>query len=191
MISFMDSTRWIAAGAAIAAFMVSQTAVLNDTARASFQDQPSSAFTEILSDQAVNVVEVSSPAPQISIQDSSVAVGGTVVVPIMLSSAPGGLAGYHMLVDLGDANTARIVSVEFPQFGMVFEQPGYGEVIRLAAVDLFHTAETDSTDVTLAMVTLEGVSAGSVGAQLTIMQIDDDEGNTIPISVYSGTVSVY
>jgi len=51
--------------------------------------------------------------------------------------------------------------------------------------------KSNSTDITLAVVTLKGVSAGSIGAQLTIMQIDDDEGNPLPISVSSGTVSVY
>ncbi|MDA0768671.1 MAG: hypothetical protein O2821_00430 [Chloroflexi bacterium] len=191
MIGFMDYTRWIAAGIALVVFVVSQTAVPNDNVKASFVDQPLPAFSDTYLDQALNSTDASSLAPRVSIESTSVAAGKTVSVPITLSHAPNGLAGYELRVDLGAATTARIVSVEFPEFGMVYEQPGYGDNVRLAAADLYHTAETDDVNVTLAVVNLEGVSAGSVGAHLTIMQIDDDEGNAIPINVSSGTVSVY
>ena len=191
MTGLLDYTRWLAAGVAIAFFVISQTTVPTSSVTASFIDQPSKDITDSYVDTALNVAEASGLAPQVSFEDSSVAVGETVGVPITLSSAPRGLAGLHLRLDLGSAATARIVSVEFPEFGMVFEQQGSGVNVRLAAVDLFHTAEGDSRDLTLAVVNLEGVSEGSFAAQLTIMQIDDDEGNTIPITVYSGIVSVY
>ena len=119
MIGFMDYTRWIAIGLALAVFIVSRTAIPNDIAKAAFVDQPSQAYAGMQADQALKVTEVSGFAPRVAIEDSSIGVGETVGVPITLSSAPEGLAGYHLLLDLGDARTARIVSVEFPQFGMV------------------------------------------------------------------------
>jgi len=191
MFRLMDHTRKVAVGAALAAFMVSQTALPGSVAKAAFVDQPLPAFSETQSDELLNIAEASRQVPRVSIGDSRISVGETIEVPITLSSAPDGLAGFHLLVDLGDSNTARIVSVEFPDFGMVFEEPRYGEAVRLAAVDVFQTAESNSTDIILAVMTLEGVSAGSIGAQLTIMQIDDDEGNPLPVTVSSGTVSVY
>lgn len=191
MIGLMNYTRWMAAGIALAAFLISQTALPNDNVKAAFIDQPSPAFSAPNEDQALNIVEHSGLASHISIQDAFIAVGETVGVPIMLSSAPDGLAGYLIQVDLGGATTARVVSVDFPQFGMVYEQPGYGDTVRLAAVDLFQTTENNAVNVTLVVVNLEGVSAGIVSARLTILQIDDDEGNSMPITVSSGTVSVY
>jgi len=191
MFRFMDHTRKVAVGAALAAFMVSQTALPGSVANAVFVDQVTPVISEALPEQSLNVAGASGLVPRVSIEDSRISVGETIEVPITLSSAPEGLAGFYLMLDMGDSNTARIVSVEFPDFGMVFEQPGYGNAVRLAAVDVFQTAESNSTDITLAVVTFEGVSAGSIGAQLTIMQIDDDEGNPLPASVSSGTVSVY
>ena len=191
MTGLLDYTRWMAAGIALAFFVIGQTTTPNNSVTAAFIDQPLSTLADTYVGPALNTSDVPSWVPQVSFLDSSMAVGETVGVPIMLSGAPEGLAGYHLRVDLGDAATARIVGVEFPEFGMVYEQAGIGDSVRLAAVDLFHTAESNATNLTLAVVKLEGVSEGSFPAQLTVMQIDDDEGNTIPITVYSGTVSVY
>ncbi len=191
MFRFMYHTRKVAVGAALAVFMESQTALPSSVAKAAFVDQASPVYSETIPELSLNAAEASGLVPRVSIEDSRISVGETIEVPITLSSAPEGLAGFYLTINMGDSNTARIVSVEFPDFGMVYEQPGYGKTVRLAAVDVFQTAESNSTDITLAAVTLEGVSAGSIGAQLTIMQIDDDEGNPLPVSVSSGTVSVY
>lgn len=191
MSKFVDYTRWVAGGVALSVFAFSQSAVPNDRVNAAFIDQPLPVLSDLHVDEAFSSADASSLAPRVSIEDSLIAVGETVGVPITLSRAPNGLAGYHLRVDLGNVTTARIVSVEFPKFGLVYEQPGYGDTVRLAVVDLFHTAETDAVNVMLVVVNIEGVSAGSVGANLTMIQIDDDEGNTIPITVSSGTVSVY
>ena len=191
MTGFMDYARWTAAVIALVVFVVSQVAIPGDNARASFVGQPSTTLSGPYLDQALSNAEASSLAPNISIEDISVAVGETVDVPIILSHAPDGLAGYELRFDVGAATTARIVSVEFPQFGMVYDQPGHGGYIRLAAVDLYTTAESNAVNVTLAAVKIEGVGVGSVESHLTIMQIDDDKGNAMDVTVSSGTVSVY
>ncbi len=173
MFRLTDYTRKVAVGAALAAFMLNQAGVLGSITKAAFVDQPLPAFSETLSDEVLNIAEAPDLVPRVSIEDSRISVGETIEVQITLSSAPDGLAGFRLLVDLGDFKTARIVSVAFPDFGMVFREPGNGDAVRLAAV------------------TLEEVSVGSIGPQLTIMQIDDDERNPLPISVSSGTVSMY
>ena len=140
MFRLTDHTRKIAVGEALAAFMLSQAAVPGSIAKAAFVHQPSPTFSERLSDEVLNISEASGQVPRVSIEDSRISVRETIEGQSDLSSAPDGLAGFHLLVDLGDFNTARIVSLEFPDFGMVFKEPGYGDAVRLAAVDVFQTA---------------------------------------------------
>ncbi len=124
------------------------------------------------------------------VMDGEVSIGNSISVPIVLSQAPAGLAGYDVRLNLEDPSIARLARIDFPDFGLVSEVEASGERVRIVAADLFQVVEIGDADSTLATVTVEGAQKGATLIQLSIIQMDDDSGDPMTPQVYSGTVTV-
>ena len=74
--------------------------------------------------------------PTLTAQGGNVAVGATASVPIVLSDAPNGVAGFDLVVTLGNGNVANINNVSIPGFGLVSHDLVSGTEVRLRGVDL-------------------------------------------------------
>lgn len=127
----------------------------------------------------------------ITLPDAEASVGEIVSVPLILTEAPSGLAGFLMEFSLTDVSVGSIVSVEFPEYGLTYEAVTDGSQVRFAAADLFQLFEAGATDFTLALVNIQGVSEGSTTLQLGVVQMDDDNGDPITPQVVNGTFTTF
>ena len=128
--------------------------------------------------------------PTVTVQDSTAAVGQTVSVPIVLSDAMTGVAGYDLVVTLSNPNVANILGAEFPEFGLTAQDLLSSSEIRLRAVDLMNIIESGATNVTLETLILEGVKKGNTQVKLSLSTLDDDTGFPIGVEVVPGNLSV-
>ena len=120
----------------------------------------------------------------------TVSAGGLLSVPIVLSHAPAGLAGYDVRLSVADPSIARLARIDFPNFGLAREVEASEQHMRIAAADLLRVVEVGDSDSTLAVVTVEGAGRGATSIELTIIRMDDDSGDPMTPQVYSGTVTV-
>ncbi|MCH7745180.1 MAG: hypothetical protein IIC84_03810 [Chloroflexi bacterium] len=127
----------------------------------------------------------------ITLPDAKASVGEIVSVPLVLTQAPDGLAGFLMEFSLADASVGSIVSIEFPEYGLTYDAVTGGSQVRFAAADLFQLFEAGATDFTLAIVNIEGMSEGSTAIQLGVVQMDDDNGDPITPQVFDGTFTAF
>ena len=127
----------------------------------------------------------------ITLPDAEARIGEIVSVPLILTQAPDGLAGFLMEFSLADVSVGSIVSVEFPEYGLTYEAVTDGSQVRFAAADLFQIFEAGATDSTLAFVNIQGMTEGSTALQLGVVQMDDDNGDPITPQVFDGTFTTF
>ena len=127
----------------------------------------------------------------ITLPDAGASVGEIVSVPLVLTEAPSGVAGFLMEFSLVDVSVGSIVSVEFPEYGLTYDAVTDGSQVRFAAADLFQLFEAGATDFTLALVNIQGLSEGSTALRLCVVQMDDDNGNPITPQVFDGTFTTF
>lgn len=185
MKSFLN-IKWIAA-ALVLILMVSgsQTAVAfsSGSSTASLGGVDFSSFlSSIAEDESVTAI---------TLPDAGASVGEIVSVPLILTEAPSGVAGFLMEFSLTNAEIGSIVSIEFPRYGLTYDAVTDGSHVRFAAADLFQLFEAGATDSTLAIVNILGVSEGSTAIQLGIVQMDDDNGDPITPQVADGTFTAF
>ncbi|MFB6191853.1 MAG: dockerin type I domain-containing protein [Haloarculaceae archaeon] len=131
-----------------------------------------------------------SGGPTVSAGDASVAVGETTTVPVVLSEAPDGLAGFDVTVSVADGETATVVDASVSdQFGLSDPSTGDGEA-TLVASDTNGNVEAGVTDIRLGTVTVRGEMDGSTDLTVTINQLDADGGARIDAGTDPGTLSV-
>ena len=126
----------------------------------------------------------------ISIDDGETTVGEATDVSITLGDAETGLSGYDITVSVANDRIAQIVDVVLPNFGL----EEFGELpstsIRIKAVDLKDIISPVPGEVTLATVTVKGISQGGTTVSLTVRAMDDDSGNPIQTEVLHGQISI-
>ena len=127
-------------------------------------------------------------------EDAEVRVGETVAVPIIMSEAPYGLAGYTMTVSLRDPTIARIVSVEFVAFGAAGKVTisDEGDSATFQAADLGQEVQEGARDITLVRVHFEGLKGGIIEIQIRLDKLDADGGADLlsATSIENGTLIV-
>ena len=126
----------------------------------------------------------------LSASDVSVAVGGTVDVPLVLSEATSGLSGFDLVFSLSNPSVAKLVDVNFPAFGLTSHTVVSASEVHLKAVDLMHIVEPGAIEITLATVVVEGLKKGSSKIDVQILRLDDEGGFAIPAELIAGSVSV-
>lgn len=133
---------------------------------------------------------VRASSPTLTVGSATVAVGQTTSIPIMLSEAPSGLAGYDLIFTLGNPAVAHFVGAALPEFGLTFQELVSSSEIHLKVADLLHIVETGAADVMLATMIVEGVKRGNTDIQITVNMLDDDGGYPIDVQATSGSISV-
>ncbi|KOX92949.1 cell surface protein [Haloarcula rubripromontorii] len=120
--------------------------------------------------------------PTISIETDSVAAGETMAVPVVLTSAPDGLAGYQLELTVDDPAVARFENASYPDSLSLTTDPvisADGGTITLEAADLDGQIEPGASDVTLATIQLAGVDGGETQVTVASSQIDADGGGAV------------
>ena len=118
-------------------------------------------------------------------------IGGTVDIPIILSSAPNGLSGYQLTASLSDPSKAEIVGVIPPtwsNFGAVGSLPA--DSVNIQYTDLFGNVNPGAIDITLATLQIRGDAIGSTELQLSNVGVQDDDGYSIAAVVQNGIIFI-
>jgi len=128
----------------------------------------------------------------VAVDDGSTDVDSTTTVPITLSSAPDGLAGYKLTVSVANSDKATITGVSVPDSYnySTTETSNGGSSATAEAIDTHDNITAGATDVTLATVELRGEAAGDTELSLSVSQMDDDDGAAIEPATSPGTLSV-
>ena len=135
--------------------------------------------------------------PQVTLSTGTYQVpnaGGTVSVPIVLSSAPGGLSGYRITVSLSDPSIATITSVAFPDWAGLKSSSALpsGQVV-LQGIDLSQQVPVGGTNVILATLTMRGSAEGSTSIVITLdpsIGVQDRNGDLVPAATTPGMLTV-
>ncbi|MDQ2072067.1 cell surface protein [Haloarcula sp. NS06] len=131
--------------------------------------------------------------PAINIETSSVAAGETMAVPVILTSAPDGLAGYQLELVVDDPAVARFENASYPdRLGLTTDPviSSDGGTVTLEAADLDGQIEPGASDVTLATVQLAGVDGGETEVTVASSQVDADGGGVVEPATESTAVAV-
>lgn len=147
--------------------------------------------TQIESGTTVVGETVAESEIRVEVGDRTVRAGGITSVPVMLTSAPGGLSGYLFEISVDDSNVARITDVDFPEFGLVAEAQSDGSRIRIAAADLFKLVEDGAANANLATISVEGLGLGASGLRISVLGMDDDAGMPLTPEAVAGAITVY
>jgi len=117
-------------------------------------------------------------------------VGETVSVPVSLSNAPDGLAGFEIVVSLSDGSVASISGVAFPGFGLTHYEMLSSSKVLLKGVDLKGLVESGAGKSRIATLKITGLKAGTTKAKVQVVTMDDDAGNPIAPQVRSRVLTV-
>jgi len=117
------------------------------------------------------------------IASRSIGVGEEFELPIALSTAPNGLAGYEISVHVEDPRVAEIVDVRFPGWAKLTDSSVKSDSASLKAVDLDDQIRAGENNIDLATLKLKATRVGETTIKLAIIKMDDDEGNPITPSV--------
>ena len=106
--------------------------------------------------------------------------GSVTTFDIVLDNAPNGLAGYKINVSASDPGTANITAVSFPEWtGMNMNGSLPTKTLMISGLDLNHKIENGSTNITLATITVQGGEQGRTGLNISITELDADDGSPI------------
>jgi hypothetical protein len=128
----------------------------------------------------------------VSADGATVTAGGTVTVPVRLDAAPDGLDRFEVRVAVADAGVATVD-------GATAGDVGGFELVSVAADGTTATFRgTDDADVVapgagsvvLGRVQVAGVAAGETTLSVTVLEVVDDLGRTVPTETRPGTVTV-
>lgn len=126
----------------------------------------------------------------LTVGSTTVATGQSSSIPIVLSEAPSGMAGYNFVVTLSNPTVAHFVGAEFLEFGLTSEELVSSSEIHLKGADLINMVEAGAADVMLATIIVQGVKRGNTDIQIAVNRLDDDGGYPIEAQVASGSISV-
>lgn len=131
-------------------------------------------------------------ASTISIGDGIISeLGSTITMSITLDSAPSGLSGYVITVMLSDQNVAEITRVSFPSWASMTDNSALPAVsFWIKAADLNSRIQAGATNIDLGTLTIRGNAGGECVIDVTVNQVDDDNGYPINPSVRPGTLIV-
>jgi len=127
---------------------------------------------------------------KILIESPTVNQGMEARATIILDSAPKGLAGYDIIVSLRSGEVADILRVEFPQWAKLSNSSIRGDSIKLKALDLEDKVKPGATNIVLATVIFGNTRQGESLIELTVIKMDDDDGNPITPVIEPGKLTV-
>ena len=102
-------------------------------------------------------------------------VGETATVAIVMSADPIGLSGFNVTVSITDPSIGEITAVSYPEWAeMPVSSSLPSDSLFVMAVDLRNSVEAGATNISLCMLTVRGDVAGETNLTVTSMKIDDD-----------------
>jgi endonuclease YncB( thermonuclease family) len=122
------------------------------------------------------------PTVQVSLPDGPLAEDVQTTGEIVLSSAPDGLAGFEVTVEVDDPDVATVEFGSYPgEFGRLVTDSDGGKdgTATFEAVDTDDAITPGATDVTLARFVVTGSSPGETDLTVSVEAMDDDEGAAI------------
>ena len=106
-------------------------------------------------------------------------VGQDVTVRLLLTSAPTGVSGFILNVEIADSKVAEILSATFPSFGLATASTLPAASTKLQAVDLSQLVNPTSDEVLLATVKVRGIAPGTTDLRVVVTRVDDDDGQPV------------
>jgi beta propeller repeat protein len=108
---------------------------------------------------------------------SSVTVGASKNITVIIDTVPDGLSGFNITVALTDPSIGEIVGVSYPPWAsMPVNGSLPADAVYTQAVDLMSSVGAGATNVTLCTLTVRGGAAGATNLTITATKIDDDFG---------------
>ncbi|MDS0259233.1 hypothetical protein NDI56_07485 [Haloarcula sp. S1CR25-12] len=139
------------------------------------------------------ITQRSDADPTVTVADATVEAGDAATVAIELSSAPSGLTGYELEFGLGSGSVGNVTGATYPGAFELTEPPNVSAdkaSVVLEAANVQGAPGRNATDVTLATVTLAGTTPGNTSLSVSVVEMDDADGQRVRPSVDSGTLSV-
>ncbi|MFA4876311.1 MAG: PKD domain-containing protein [Methanoregula sp.] len=120
--------------------------------------------------------------------------GESILLNLTLNSAPQGLSGYNLNVNVANPSVARISSVSFPAWASDLHANSTlpaSQNVLISASDVNHLVESGATQVTLASILVTGLSAGESDLTISTDNLNDDAGLGITPDLVPGHIIVH
>ncbi len=130
-----------------------------------------------------------------TIQASAVSiseVGQSMEIPVTMDTVSNGLAGYKIQVAFSSPGVATITGVTMPDWvGLKNVDATFpAESVNITAVDLSDSIKSGAGSVTMATLTVKGVSAGTTDLVITASELTDDNGDSIQFTAQQAGITV-
>jgi PKD repeat protein len=124
---------------------------------------------------------------------SALPINSTGQYQVILTSAPGGLAGYDLVVSLSNPSIAEITGVQYPGWAVLNDTTPLPptDSLRLSGVDLGKSVQAGAVNVLLATITVRADSMGTSAIAISNVNMDADGGSIITPDISSGQVVVH
>ncbi|AKB36579.1 cell surface protein [Methanosarcina siciliae C2J] len=124
-------------------------------------------------------------------ENSSVSENESTEINLVASNFPAGLSGYNLTVALDDPTVAEIVDIEYPSWALITENSSLPATsIYLKAVDGEDAVKEGAAGVVLATLKVSGKEKGSTNISIGVDRLDDDSGNVIEPTFFTGKIEV-
>ncbi len=135
----------------------------------------------------LNKAEAQEP-PTVSISDVSLHPGETMVLSLMLSSAPAGLSGFDIDVE-AEGDAAEIIGAD-TDFGLQYIKITTSTAVRIFAADINNTVAPGATSIELATVTIRALRTGTSPLTIVVQLLEDEKSFTIDHVVLDSLITV-
>ncbi|QYZ78858.1 PGF-pre-PGF domain-containing protein [Methanofollis formosanus] len=130
------------------------------------------------------------PKLSFSTAHSSVNAGDETEVPITMSRAPWGLAGYEIDVSVADPEVATITGASYPAWATLNLSRETDDGLMMRAVDLDDAVHAGDENVALGTVRVKGLIGGASDLEIAVRQIDADGGDLVTTTANTSSVTV-
>ncbi len=117
-------------------------------------------------------------------------IGGTDTITLVLDNAPTGVAGYAINVTIDNPAIARITAVSFPSWADLNSASTLPSSYCLMGVTDLNGEQGPGTGITLATLTIEGLSGGQSTVHANVILLNGDDESEIWPTVTEGTFTV-
>ena len=136
------------------------------------------------------VSKVEAAVSSVSAPSITTGIGYAVDAPIVLDSAPNGLAGFEMTISLSDPAIATIDSVVIPtEFGMTYIEHISTSEVKVMGADLAQALQGSLSGVTLATLNMTTAKQGASEIHIDLTRLEDDSGVPIDNQVLDGSLN--
>ncbi len=142
---------------------------------------------------ALTIPALASAAPAITVGSVTIPViGETATIPVLLTGADTGVAGYQIQVTSSSPDVAVITAVDLPDWSVMSEvtESFPASVIDVTAVDLERVVSPGMTDIELFSFSISAVGEGDAQFFVSVTELTDDAGDAVQASITPGMVHV-